>query len=267
MGCAVDRFGEPGRGGREAAFSLGSVAVELQMREMNGQTIERRDRFERGLDVARKSQIVAMEVKRVRDAEFPHRLPQRAHDLARGHAVSGHDVVEPEAAHVVLEGHGATGIDDLDAERARGSERRADVIADEARPLLVAHRGEQEIVISEHGKNRLVDDRRVGELEMGMERGMRRDRGFDDRGESHRRIEPSGSRCRPAEFRERCPGGSSQVRAMLLGQQQARRVHIGAGDMRVDVDRARHDDLAGKLDGLRGAAPRRRRYDAAVVDP
>ena len=102
---------------------------------------------------------------------------------------------------------------------------------------------------------------------MGMERGMRRDRGFDDRGESHRRIEPPGLRRRPAEFRERCPGGSSQMCAMLLGQQQARRVHIGAGDMRVDVDRARHDDLAGKLDGLRGAAPRRRRYEAAVVDP
>ncbi len=58
------------------------------------------------------------------------------------------------------------------------------------------------------------------------------------------------------------------MRAMQLGQQQARRVHIAAGDVRMDVDRARHDDMAGAVDLLIGlAAAGRRRDDAAVLEP
>ena len=57
-------------------------------------------------------------------------------------------------------------------------------------------------------------------------------------------------------------------RAMQLGQQQARRVHIAAGDVRVNVDRAGHDDMAGDSRSLcRRLPPVGRRDDAAILEP
>ena len=54
---------------------------------------------------------------------------------------------------------------------------------------------------------------------------------------------------------------------MQLRQQQARRVHIAAGDVRVNVDGAGHDDMARAVDLLVGLAASRRRDDAAVLQP
>ncbi len=55
--------------------------------------------------------------------------------------------------------------------------------------------------------------------------------------------------------------------AVLFRQQQPRRVHVGAGDMRMDVDGARHDDAAARVEGLVGAPVRRRGDDAVALQP
>ncbi len=54
-----------------------------------------------------------------------------------------------------------------------------DIVADRAVLLAVAQQAEQEIIIAEHGQRALVDDRNVGEFEMGLQRVMRRDRRLD----------------------------------------------------------------------------------------
>ena len=56
--------------------------------------------------------------------------------------------------------------------------------------------------------------------------------------------------------------------AMLFGQQQARGVHVGAGDMRMDVDAAGHRDKAACVHRLVGfGAAVWRRDDLIVANP
>ena len=53
----------------------------------------------------------------------------------------------------------------------------------------------------------------------------------------------------------------------MLREQQSRSIHVEAGDVGVDIDRARHDDLAACVVGRVGAAARRGGDDAAVAHP
>ena len=62
-------------------------------------------------------------------------------------------------------------------------------------------------------------------------------------------------------------GGIRQMVLMFFGKQQARGVHIAAGDMGMNIDRARHDDLAGDVMHFVRQPARRRRDDAVVFDP
>ena len=78
----VDRLGKLRRAGRDSLLALRAVAVELKMREMQGQVLGRGDRLERRLEVPRHSEIVAVDMQRVRHAELVHRLLQRFDDLA-----------------------------------------------------------------------------------------------------------------------------------------------------------------------------------------
>ena len=133
-----------------------------------------------------------------------------------------HDVVETRSAHIVLERRGAAGVDDLDPERLRRLQRPGDMVADRAGAGAVAHQGEPEIVVAENGEDRLVDDRRVGELEMRVQGVMRRNRRLDHGGEAHLGVEPPGLEGRPARVRQRrrrgagawarcCSGSSSRA--------------------------------------------------------
>ena len=113
-----------------------------------------------------------------------------------------------------------------------------------------------------------VDDRNVGELKMRMQGVVRCDRRFDHGGKAHARIQLSRCARGPAGIRERRQLGPALRRMMIFRQQQARRVHVGAGDMRVNVDPAGHDDLAADVVGRVGPhLARRRRDDAAIADP
>ena len=57
------------------------------------------------------------------------------------------------------------------------------------------------------------------------------------------------------------------MRAMLLRQQQPRGVHVGAGDVGMNVDGARHDDQARCVEGLVSASAGRRRDDTFALKP
>ena len=114
-------------------------------------------------------------------------------------------------------------------------------------PSSSRNKDKEEIVIAEHRQEALVDDRNVGEFEMRLQGVMGRDRRLDHRGVAHLRIEAAGLEGRPAGGRERRARRARPMRAMRLGQQQPRGVHVAAGDMGMNVDGAGHDDLAGDV--------------------
>ena len=179
----------------------------------------------------------------------------------------GNHVVKGKAAHVVLERRDAAGVDDLDPERPRRLQCPGDVIADRACAVADAHEAEREIVVAENGQDRLVDDRRVGEFEMRVQGVMRRDRRLDHGGEAHFDVEPAGLERRPPDLRQRRRGGAARMGAMLFGQQQAGGVHVGARDMRMDVDAAGHHDESGRVDRFVRARVLRGRHDPVAADP
>ncbi len=57
------------------------------------------------------------------------------------------------------------------------------------------------------------------------------------------------------------------VSLVLLGQQEAGRVHIAAGDVRMNVNTACHHDTTRKVDGLRCPAAGRWKAHAVAIDP
>ena len=133
---------------------------------------------------------------------------------------------------------------------------------------LVAHRSQEIIVIAENAEDRLVDDGNVGELEMGVQRLVWRDGGLDHGGEPHRRIVAAGLARRPAGGGKRRELGSRRRSAPPFRQQQAGGIHVGARDMRMDVDRARHDDHAARIvNGVGARAGRGRLNNPVVVNP
>ena len=70
-------------------LALGPVAVELGVRQMERISFDGIDGGERGLDVAGHTEVVAVDVKRMRDAELVHRARERAQDRTRRDAVPG----------------------------------------------------------------------------------------------------------------------------------------------------------------------------------
>jgi len=94
---------------------------------------------------------------------------------------------------------------------------------------------------------------------MRMQRIMRRNGRLDDSRKSHGGIAAAGLESRPAGRRQRGRRGARRMAPMILRQQQPGGVHVSAGNMRVNIDGAGHDDLAGDVvDGVRRLALRRR---------
>ncbi len=204
---SIDRLRDLRGGGRKSARSLAPVAIELQVGQMQRQAFGRLDGGERGFDIPRQAEIVAMQVQRMRHADLVDRALQRLDDLARGDAVERHDVVEREFPRIGLECRRAARIDDLDAERAGSRKRPGHVICEHRRRLVPAQQIEQEIVVAEHRQNRLVDDGNVRELQMRVKRRVGRDRRLDHTGEPHCRIAAPGLERGGGNIRERARRG------------------------------------------------------------
>jgi hypothetical protein len=223
------------------------------MREVQGPARSGLQRGDRRAGIAGDAKIVAVEMQRVGHAERGHRILQRQHDPARRHAVGRHDIVEREGAPVVLEGRRAAGVDAFDAEAAPGREHRGHVVAHEFGALAAAEGVEEEIIVAEDQQDAGVDDRDVGEFQVGMQRGERRYGGLDDGGVAHGGVKPAGL----VGGKRRCAAPlqlAVEPGAALLGQHQPRGVHVVAGDVGVDVDGAGHYDLVGHIIGRVGPA-------------
>ena len=206
-----------------------------------------------------------MDVQRVRHADLFHRVEQRRHDPAGRETVAGDLVVEAELQHAVLEGRGTARIDALDAQTPRMGQRLLHEIADRVLALAVAQELEQVVVVAQHRETAAVEQRDVGEFEMGRQRVRGRQGRFDRGGVAHPGVVGADPAPRTAGVRKGMAVGRGFAH-VEVGQQQAAHHHVAAGDVRVNLDAAGHDHAAGGVDGLVGRTIGGG-DDAASLDP
>ena len=237
------------------------------MGEVDGEPLRRLDGGDRRLHIAGDAEIVAVDMRRMGHAEIGDGLLKQFHDGAGGDAVIGHLVIEIEGAGVELEGFGAARVDDLEANRLRMLKRPGHIVFQlVAAGAPAAQQLERVVVIAENDERRRVDDRDGGELGLRLD-GMGRDhRRLDHRGVAHLRIADAGGVRPPG-------GGRGQDRLTLCGRERRKLRHqlaperdVGAGDMRVHVDGAGHDDLAADVVDLVGFAVFGLGDDAAILE-
>ncbi len=259
IGPRIDRLGQAGSSGGETARSVLAVSVELQVGDVQAGVAGGIHGRQRGFGVARHAEVAAMQVKRMRQAQCLGCRLQGVDDGAGGDLAVRHGVVEAEAAGVGLERSGGARIDRLDPDRSAARQHARRVVGDRRWAFLVGHQAQQVVVVAEHGQDRGVDDRNVGQFQVGLRGDVGGDRGLHDHGVAHGSVEAAD------ELGDRHRGRSAagtQVR-----QQQAGGVDVGAGDMGMDVDAAGHDDAAGQVQGLVGAGVIGGGDHAAVLHP
>ena len=187
---------------------VAAVGVELQVGHVGAVAFEHLHGFERGGDVARRAEVVAVQVQRVRQAQLIDDLGQAGDDLRRRDlAVAGDRLVQLLGVLAPLPGRDAAGVDRLDAvDLGRPDEPGDDVLG----PLELAgfQQVEDDLVVGHQQAAGLVDDRRVAQLFVRVLGGEDRHRRLDDGGVAHAGVEVAGGeggRRRPADARRGAP--------------------------------------------------------------
>ncbi len=166
----------------------------------------------------------------------------------------------------------AAGIDELWGKPLCGRQQPPDERLELLRFLLLQRLHDVMVVAHEDVKT-LVDAGRVLKLLVRVAGAERRNRGVERSRISHTGILVAGGKraghaAHRAAVRERC-AVEHLAFAFLLGPHFASHVHLGAGDVAVHVDAARHHDHAASIDLAIGANGRiaRRGDDLAVGNP
>src|SRR5262249_60728531 len=118
------------------------------------------DRRERRFDIAGNTEIAAMHMQGVDDAELSERARERQDDLPRRDMVVDVLLVEIELALIELEGADAAGIDHLDGDGLRRMHGPGDVVLDALEVLFGGELTQEIIIAPEHGEGAYVDHRR-----------------------------------------------------------------------------------------------------------
>ena len=119
---SLDSLGDPVGSRGETPFALGSVAMELDMGQVDGLPFRGVDGGEGGADVARNAEVARMHVQGMRHAQVCQGAAQPADHLPRRDPVAGIRFVNVEGALVEFEGIDATGIHNLDADALGGTQ-------------------------------------------------------------------------------------------------------------------------------------------------
>ena len=194
----------------QARLRLGApVAVKLNVCQVDAVPVERLECFQRRFGVTRDAEVQAVKVHRVRQAQFVDRPRQARQDRPGGDPEMFNLVVDRDnIPRPLLPALDAARVDDLDPVPLRRAEQPGDGVAHRVGPPLPdpIH---QEMVVPHQDEERLVDQRRVGELVVGVPRRERRDRGVERGRVTEPRVQISGrERRRRAADRPR-PGGAS----------------------------------------------------------
>ena len=231
---------------------LAAVGVELDVRQVRAMAVERGHHLEHRVGVAGQAEVEPVDVDRVRQGHLVDRRRQPCEDRAGRDLEPGDDVVErADVPLPLLPGLDPAGIDHLHAERLRriqgpgqvGPEPRAVAVADPIHHIMIVPHEDQE---------RLVDDRRVGQLVVGLEGHQGRDRGIDGRRVAEPGIfRPGAERARHAPESAR-PADQVAMEApsppRLLRPHRASPVDFRPRDVAMDVDPGRHHDVAPRVD-------------------
>ena len=198
----VDGFRDARSAGRKLAVAFGSVAVELDVREMDGPAVGRVHSRQRGIHVSGHAQVGCVHVQRVRYAQLVQRARQRSENGARRDAVVGRGLVHVQLAGVELECRDPARIDHLDPQRLSGVQGPRDVVADHRGIRFAGEQAQQKIVVAQQRIRALVDDGRVAHLHVRLTRVGRKHRRLEAGRVAHLRVAVAcaegGRRCMPA---------------------------------------------------------------------
>ena len=176
-------------------------------------------------------------------------------------------VVERERTQIVLEGRGASRIDHLDTQSMRCGECPGHIVPDRAAAFALVQQVQEKVIIAEDRQRRLVNDRNIGQFEVCLQSLVRQYGRLNHRREAHCRVSVPGLESIQATCRSRTMTRVESLRKRsLLGQYQATHRFVASGDVGMDVDSARHDDLVGNVIGLVDRATGRRVHNEAVAD-
>ncbi len=232
--------------------------------------VEGLDHLDGGAGAGVTSEVDAVDVHRVRQAQVVGDPGERLDDLAWGDAVADHLVVKLADVAAPLPVLHSAGVHHLDGVTLACAEQPGDVVASPFR-LLVGDGLHDEMVVAHDDEGAVVQVGRVLELLVGVTHDERGGRRLHHRGVSELRVQVAsrvGGRDGAARAGPHAVRVSALVTAVVLRTHLAARVDLPAYDVRVDVDAAGHHDQAGGVHHLRlVAVDLGGRDDAAVLHP
>ena len=234
---------------------VAAVGVVLEVRHVGAVALQHLHRFEGGGVVARRAEVVAVQVNRVRQRELVRDVGERLDDLGgRDGLVAGHHIVQSLAVLPPLPPRDAAGVHRLDAVGFRGPHLpRGDVLG--PLELLVFEQVEDDLVVRHQHAAAFVDDGRVAEFLVCVLGGEEGHRGLVGGSPAHAGVHvargegggrgagQAGAALGRVEDRPRL--------AVLFGDQSAGEVERRPRDVGVNVHPAGEDDHAGRVDGAR----------------
>jgi hypothetical protein len=232
---------------------VAAVGMELEVGEMRSVALEHLHRFDRRGDIARHAEVVLMKVHRMRQPELVHDLRQLRDDLGRGDALVPFDwLVKQTGVLPPLPRRDAARVDRLDAVGFGGPQHPAHEGL-RAVELACLEQIQHHLVVRHQQQRRLVHDRDVVHLFVGVLGGQDRNSGFVDGRPAHAGIQIAGRERR----RGHPPDTGAELRrvhelagdALIFGDEPAGEVERAAGDVRVHVHAAREDDHSGGVNG------------------
>ncbi len=156
---------------------------------MRATAFEQLHRFKRRLDIARDTQIVAVEMDRVRQPDFVHDFREARDDLGWRELVVAVDrLVEDTGVLSPLPRGHATRVDRLYPVPLRGPDKPCDHVP---RPFEFTglQQIQHELVVGHQDQRGFIHDRNIAEFFVGVAGGKNRHSRFIDRGPPHPRIQ------------------------------------------------------------------------------
>ncbi len=249
----VEVLGQLRRFGLHRAPIVATVGVVLQMGQVGTVTLEMLHRLQRRGDVARRTKVVAVQMKRMRHAQVRRRSAPGWSTIVPGVSVlvALDRIGQLLGVLAPFPSRHAAWIDRFDAVRFG----RPDVPGDDVLgPLVLAlfQQIEHDFVVGHQHQAALVDDRDVGEFFVRVPGRQHRHGGFVDRRPAHAGVQIAGGkggRRHPANTAASSLRANEGLRAaMVLGRHRAGEVDRTAGDVRVHVDTAGKDHHPGCID-------------------
>ena len=266
----VKGFGQPRRLGAHCAPVIAAIGVELQMREMGPPALEHIHGFQRRRHVPGHAQVVAVQVKRMRQLQLVNHRRQAADDVRRRDTlVAFHRLEQGAGVLSPLPRGDAAGIDRLHAVRLGRPDHPGD---DVPGPLLLARfeQIEHELVVGHEHERGLVDNRNVVQFFVRVSGRQDRHRRFVHRRPAHAGVEVAGGKRggRHAAQAGAAAGTMQKLAggALIFGNQAAGEIQGATGDVRVDIDPAGKHEHAARINNLVARLGRMIVNDAAAGD-